>query len=89
MEYHRPDETVLCIAGSTIDLRICNTSLELAEVGWLGFVLFIYLFLFVLFIYFFKKATSRLWIKCKIKNKNKHNIDMKWDKLSRSSLDRL
>ncbi|XP_022888293.1 uncharacterized protein LOC111403884 isoform X3 [Olea europaea var. sylvestris] len=31
MEYHRPDETVLCIAGSTIDLRICNTSLELAE----------------------------------------------------------
>ncbi|CAI9761106.1 unnamed protein product [Fraxinus pennsylvanica] len=31
MEYHRPDETVLCIAGSTIDLRTCNTSLELAE----------------------------------------------------------
>ncbi|CAA3022235.1 Hypothetical predicted protein [Olea europaea subsp. europaea] len=31
MEYHRPDETVLCITGSTIDLRICNTSLELVE----------------------------------------------------------
>ncbi|KAL2501410.1 DENN (AEX-3) domain-containing protein [Forsythia ovata] len=28
MEYHRPDETVL---RSTIDLRSCNTSLELAE----------------------------------------------------------
>lgn len=32
LEYHRPDETVLQIAGSTIDLRSCNTSLELAEV---------------------------------------------------------
>ncbi|KAL0426801.1 UNVERIFIED_CONTAM: hypothetical protein Slati_2854900 [Sesamum latifolium] len=31
LEYHRPDETVLHIAGSTIDLRSCNTSLELAE----------------------------------------------------------
>ncbi|KAL0345037.1 UNVERIFIED_CONTAM: hypothetical protein Sradi_4335000 [Sesamum radiatum] len=34
LEYHRPDETVLHIAGSTIDLRLCNTSLELAEVSW-------------------------------------------------------
>lgn len=32
LEYHRPDETVLPIAGSTIDLRSCNTSLEFAEV---------------------------------------------------------
>ncbi|XP_051131211.1 uncharacterized protein LOC127251524 isoform X2 [Andrographis paniculata] len=31
LEYHRPDETVLRMAGSTIDLRSCNTSLELAE----------------------------------------------------------
>lgn len=32
LEFHRPDETVLHIAGSTIDLRSCSTSLELAEV---------------------------------------------------------
>lgn len=32
LEYHRPDETVLQIAGSTIDLKSCSTSLELAEV---------------------------------------------------------
>lgn len=31
LEYHRPDETVLHIAGSTIDLRSCNTSLEFSE----------------------------------------------------------
>ncbi|KAL8464123.1 hypothetical protein ACS0TY_033883 [Phlomoides rotata] len=31
VEYHRPDETVLHFAGSTIDLKSCNTSLELAE----------------------------------------------------------
>ncbi|KAL2251047.1 UNVERIFIED_CONTAM: hypothetical protein Sindi_2227000 [Sesamum indicum] len=31
LEYHRPDETVLHIFGSTIDLRSCSTSLELAE----------------------------------------------------------
>ncbi|XP_065849446.1 uncharacterized protein [Euphorbia lathyris] len=31
LEYHRPDETVLHIAGSTVDLRSCNTSLEFAE----------------------------------------------------------
>ncbi|KAI5674288.1 hypothetical protein M9H77_14652 [Catharanthus roseus] len=31
LEYHRPDETVLQIAGSTIDLKSCSTSLELAE----------------------------------------------------------
>ncbi|XP_030448297.1 uncharacterized protein LOC115671009 isoform X1 [Syzygium oleosum] len=31
VEYHRPNETVLRIAGSTIDLRSCNTSLERAE----------------------------------------------------------
>ncbi|KAI3447200.1 hypothetical protein Pfo_003865 [Paulownia fortunei] len=31
LEYHRPDETVLHIAGSTVDLRSCTTSLELAE----------------------------------------------------------
>ncbi|XP_062148031.1 uncharacterized protein LOC133856974 [Alnus glutinosa] len=31
LEYHRPDETVLHIAGSTIDLRSCSTSLEFAE----------------------------------------------------------
>ncbi|XP_022749963.1 uncharacterized protein LOC111299181 isoform X2 [Durio zibethinus] len=29
--YHRPDEKVLNIAGSTIDLRSCSTSLEFAE----------------------------------------------------------
>ncbi|XP_038711256.1 uncharacterized protein LOC120005596 [Tripterygium wilfordii] len=31
LEYHRPDEIVLRSAGSTIDLRSCNTSLEFAE----------------------------------------------------------
>ncbi|XP_050382233.1 uncharacterized protein LOC126799140 isoform X2 [Argentina anserina] len=31
LEYHRPDETVLHIGGSTIDLRSCSTSLEFAE----------------------------------------------------------
>lgn len=31
LEYHRPDEKVLQIAGSTIDLKSCTTSLELAE----------------------------------------------------------
>ncbi|KAF2304096.1 hypothetical protein GH714_027158 [Hevea brasiliensis] len=31
LEYHRPDETVLHIAGSTINLRSCSTSLEFAE----------------------------------------------------------
>lgn len=31
LEFHRPDETVLHIAGSTIDLRSCSTGLELAE----------------------------------------------------------
>ncbi|XP_075517536.1 uncharacterized protein LOC142551919 [Primulina tabacum] len=31
LEYHRPNETVLHVAGSTIDLRSCSTSLELAE----------------------------------------------------------
>lgn len=33
IEFHRPGETTLHIAGSTIDLRLCSTSLELAEVG--------------------------------------------------------
>nr|XP_011460618.1 PREDICTED: uncharacterized protein LOC101291858 isoform X2 [Fragaria vesca subsp. vesca] len=31
LEYYRPDETVLHIGGSTIDLRSCSTSLEFAE----------------------------------------------------------
>uniref|UniRef100_A0A7N0UW27 UDENN domain-containing protein n=1 Tax=Kalanchoe fedtschenkoi TaxID=63787 RepID=A0A7N0UW27_KALFE len=31
IEYHRPDETVLHLSGSTIDLRSCNTSFELSE----------------------------------------------------------
>ncbi|XP_010917180.1 uncharacterized protein [Elaeis guineensis] len=31
LEFHRPGETVLHIADSTIDLRSCNTSLEVAE----------------------------------------------------------
>ncbi|XP_022729023.1 uncharacterized protein LOC111284575 isoform X2 [Durio zibethinus] len=31
LEYHRPDEKVLHIAGSTIDLRSCSTRLEFAE----------------------------------------------------------
>lgn len=31
LEYHRPDESVLHFAGSTIDMKSCNTSLELAE----------------------------------------------------------
>ncbi|KAK7328835.1 hypothetical protein VNO77_22961 [Canavalia gladiata] len=31
LEYHRPDETVLCLAGSTVDLKSCSTGLELAE----------------------------------------------------------
>ena len=38
LEYHRPDETVLHIAGSTIDLRSCSTSLEFAEVDSDNFV---------------------------------------------------
>jgi len=32
VEFHRPGETVLHIAGSTIDLRSCSTNLEMAEV---------------------------------------------------------
>ncbi|KAL2327264.1 hypothetical protein Fmac_020691 [Flemingia macrophylla] len=31
LEYHRPDETILHLAGSTIDLKSCSTGLELAE----------------------------------------------------------
>ncbi|CAI0387842.1 unnamed protein product [Linum tenue] len=31
LEFHRPDETILRIAGSTIDLRSCSTGLEFAE----------------------------------------------------------
>ncbi|XAR67185.1 hypothetical protein NMG60_11013649 [Bertholletia excelsa] len=31
LEFHRPDETVLHIAGSRIDLKSCSSSLELAE----------------------------------------------------------
>ncbi|KAJ0031095.1 hypothetical protein Pint_13484 [Pistacia integerrima] len=31
LEYHRPDETVLHTAGSTIDLRSCSSSLEFVE----------------------------------------------------------
>ncbi|XP_026659580.2 uncharacterized protein LOC103704902 isoform X2 [Phoenix dactylifera] len=31
LEFHRPGETVLHIADSTVDLRSCNTSLEVAE----------------------------------------------------------
>ncbi|KAK8547275.1 hypothetical protein V6N13_097989 [Hibiscus sabdariffa] len=31
LEYHRPDKQVLHVAGSTIDLRSCSTSLEFAE----------------------------------------------------------
>ncbi|KAL4571823.1 hypothetical protein LXL04_018588 [Taraxacum kok-saghyz] len=31
LEFHRPDETILHIAGSTIDLMSCTTSFELAE----------------------------------------------------------
>ncbi|XP_077230331.1 uncharacterized protein LOC143863526 isoform X2 [Tasmannia lanceolata] len=31
LEFHRPGETVLHIAGSTIDLRSCTTSLEVSE----------------------------------------------------------
>uniref|UniRef100_A0A7N0TTS7 Uncharacterized protein n=1 Tax=Kalanchoe fedtschenkoi TaxID=63787 RepID=A0A7N0TTS7_KALFE len=31
IKYQRPDETVLHLSGSTIDLRSCNTSLELSE----------------------------------------------------------
>ena len=32
LEFHRPDEKVLHIGGSTIDLKSCSSSLELAEV---------------------------------------------------------
>lgn len=31
LQFHRPDERVLHIAGSTIDLKSCSTSLELVE----------------------------------------------------------
>lgn len=31
LEYYRPDEALLHVAGSTIDLKSCSTSLELAE----------------------------------------------------------
>ncbi|XP_061352503.1 uncharacterized protein LOC133297389 isoform X1 [Gastrolobium bilobum] len=31
LEYHRPDETVLHLAGSTFDLKSCSTGLKLAE----------------------------------------------------------
>ncbi|KAK7411866.1 hypothetical protein VNO78_03309 [Psophocarpus tetragonolobus] len=32
LEYHRPGETILHLAGSTVDLKSCSTGLELAEV---------------------------------------------------------
>ncbi|KAK1377821.1 UDENN domain-containing protein [Heracleum sosnowskyi] len=32
LEFHRPDEAVLCIAGSTVDPESCGTGLEKAEV---------------------------------------------------------
>lgn len=43
LEFHRPDETVLHIAGSTIDFTSCSTSLELAEVHhlWLCWLIII------------------------------------------------
>lgn len=44
LEFHRPDETVLHIAGSTIDLMSCTTSFELAEVYL--FIFYMYLLLF-------------------------------------------
>ncbi|GJT87301.1 DENN (AEX-3) domain-containing protein [Tanacetum coccineum] len=31
LEFHRPDETILHMTGSTVDLMSCNTSFELAE----------------------------------------------------------
>ncbi|KAJ7955973.1 DENN domain containing protein [Quillaja saponaria] len=31
LEYHRPHETVLRIAGSTVDMKSCSTSLEFSE----------------------------------------------------------
>ncbi|KAG4381583.1 hypothetical protein AAZX31_15G168700 [Glycine max] len=31
LEYHRPDETILHLAGSTVDLKSCSTGLEFAE----------------------------------------------------------
>ncbi|XP_048334758.2 uncharacterized protein LOC107424124 [Ziziphus jujuba] len=31
LEYHRPEKTFIHVAGSTIDLRSCNSSLEYAE----------------------------------------------------------
>lgn len=37
LEYYRPDEALLHVAGSTIDLKSCRTSLELAEVHSLFF----------------------------------------------------
>lgn len=33
LEYSRPEETVLRVGGSSIDLKSCTTSLELAEVS--------------------------------------------------------
>lgn len=33
LEYSRPQKTVLRVAGSSIDLKSCTTSLELAEVN--------------------------------------------------------
>ena len=39
LEYQRPDETVLHIGGSTIDLKSCSTGLEMAEVCFLCYIL--------------------------------------------------
>jgi len=33
LEYHRPDEAILHLAGSTVDLKSFSTGLELAEVS--------------------------------------------------------
>lgn len=37
LEYHRPDETILHLAGSTVDLKSCSTGLEFAEVCYINY----------------------------------------------------
>lgn len=46
VKFQRPAETVLYTAGSTIDLRSCSTSLEVADVCVMRYIYLIICFFF-------------------------------------------
>ncbi|GAV86674.1 hypothetical protein CFOL_v3_36382, partial [Cephalotus follicularis] len=35
LDYHRPDESILHVAGSAVDLRSCSTTLGFVEVAFM------------------------------------------------------